>query len=112
MPACGLQVTLIERTGDASQVDVERAPIVCIADGESDPSGSGRLRTRDGVAEDRRVSIEDKEMRNGRKTKSKRFNSFKRQLASDLDTPVAVLPANRPEQEGAPSLVADIESQA
>ncbi len=72
---------------------------------EPDPDGSGRMRIRHGVAEDRRVSIEDKEMRHGRKTKSKRFNGYKRHLAIDLDTvlvlAVAVLPANRPEQEAA-----------
>jgi hypothetical protein len=82
---------------------------------EPDPGGSGGLRIREGVAEDRRVSVEDKEMRHGRKTKSKRFNGYKRHLAIDLDTllilAVAVLPANRPEQEAAPSLVADIASQ-
>lgn len=82
---------------------------------EPDPSGSGRLRIRQGVAEDRRVSIEDKEMRHGRKTKSKRFNGYKRHLGIDLDTllvlAVAVLPANRPEQEAAPELVADITAQ-
>jgi len=82
---------------------------------EPDPGGSGRLRIRHGVAENRRVSIEDKEMRHGRKTKSKRFNGYKRHLAIDLDTllvlAVAVLPANRPEQDAAPSLVADIAAQ-
>jgi len=82
---------------------------------EPDPGGSGHLRIRQGVAEDRRVSIEDKEMRHGRKTKSKRFNGYKRHLAIDLDTrlvlAVAVLPANRPEQDAAPSLVADIATQ-
>jgi Transposase DDE domain/Transposase domain (DUF772) len=82
---------------------------------EPDPDGSGRMRIRRGVAEDRRVSIEDSDMRHGRKTKSKRFNGFKRHLAIDLDTvlilAVAVLPANRPEQDAAPSLAADIETQ-
>lgn len=82
---------------------------------EPDPGGNGKLRIRQGVAEDRRVSIEDKEMRHGRKTKSKRFNGYKRHLAIDLDTllvlAVAVLPANRPEEEAAPSLTVDIESQ-
>ena len=82
---------------------------------EPDPAGGGTLRIRHGVAEDRRVSIEDKEMRHGRKTKSKRFNGYKRHIAIDLDTllvlAVAVLPANRPEQEAAPSLVADISLQ-
>jgi len=82
---------------------------------EPDPAGGGRMRIRHGVAEDRRVSIEDKDMRHGRKTKSKRFNGYKRHLAIDLDTvlvlAVAVLPANRPEQEAAPNLVADIAAQ-
>ena len=82
---------------------------------EPDPDGSGRMRIRHGVAEDRRISIEDKDMRHGRKTKSKRFNGYKRHLGIDLDTvlilAVAVLPANRPEEEAAPSLVADITAQ-
>jgi hypothetical protein len=84
---------------------------------EPDPDhpGGGPARIRQGVAEDRRVSIEDKEMRHGRKTKSKRFNGYKRHLAIDLDTilvlAVAVLPANRPEQDAAPSLVEDIAAQ-
>lgn len=82
---------------------------------EPDPDSSGRMRIRHGVAEDRRVSIEDKEMRHGRKTKSKRFNGYKRHLAIDLDTllilAITVLPANRPEAEAAPNLVADITDQ-
>ncbi|HEX4352578.1 MAG TPA: transposase [Polyangiales bacterium] len=82
---------------------------------EPDPGASGRVRIRNGVADDRRVSIEDKEMRHGRKTKSKRFNGFKRHLGIDLDTllilAIAVLPANRPEDEAAPQLAADIAAQ-
>jgi hypothetical protein len=82
---------------------------------EPDPDGNGGVRIRQGVAEDRRVSLEDKEMRHGRKTKSKRFNGYKRHLAVDLDTllvlAVVILPANRPEQDAAPGLVADITAQ-
>lgn len=81
---------------------------------EPDPSGGGKVRIREGVAEDRRVSIEDAEMRHGRKTKSKRFNGYKRHIASDLDTDLivacTVTPANRPEGEALPELKADIES--
>jgi hypothetical protein len=81
---------------------------------EPDPHGGGMKIKRE-VAEDRRISIEDKEMRHGRKTKSKRFNGYKRHLAIDLDTllilAVAVLPANRPEEEAAPSLDADLSAQ-
>ncbi len=80
---------------------------------EPDPAGGGKARIRQGVAEDRRVSIEDREMRHGRKTKSQRFNGYKRHIASDLDTDLivacAVTPANRPEGEALPGLKADIE---
>jgi len=80
---------------------------------EPDPDGRGKPRVRQGVAEDRRVSVEDPDMRHGRKTKSKRFNGFKRHIASDLDTNLilacAVTPANRPEGDAMPELKADIE---
>jgi hypothetical protein len=78
---------------------------------EPDPSGGG-TRIRQGVAPDRRVSIEDKQMRHGRKSKSKRFNGYKRHIAADLDTRLilacAVTPANRPEDEAAPELRDDV----
>jgi hypothetical protein len=82
---------------------------------EPDPGGGG-LRIRDGVAEDRRVSVEDKEMRHGRKSKSKRFNGFKRHIAADVDGGVilacAITSANRPEEDAIPSLETDLERQA
>ena len=57
-----------------------------------------------GVAADRRVSIADPEMRHGRKSKSKRFNGFKRHIAADVDRGLilacAITPANRPEDGG------------
>src|SRR5450432_3062868 len=74
---------------------------------------NGRVRLRRGVAEDRRVSIEDPEMRHGRKSKSKRFNGYKQHLATELDTDLilacAVTPANRPEEEATPLLEEDLE---
>jgi hypothetical protein len=73
------------------------------------------VRIRDGVAKDRRISIEDAEMRHGRKSKSKRFDGYKEHIARDLDVPAilaaAVTPANRPEEEGAAPLAEDIERQ-
>jgi hypothetical protein len=78
---------------------------------EPDPSGGGS-RIRRGVAPERRISVEDGEMRHGRKSKSKRFNGYKRHIAADLDTDLilacAVTPANRPEEEAAPLLRDDI----
>ena len=42
---------------------------------DPDPGG-GRPQIRRGVAEDRRVSVTDSQMRHGRKSKSKRFNGY------------------------------------
>ena len=81
---------------------------------EPDPHGGGS-RIREGVAEDRRVSIADREMRHGRKSKSKRFNGFKRHIAADVDRGLilacAITPANRPEDEAMPSLTVDMAHQ-
>ena len=81
---------------------------------EPDPQGGGP-RIREGVAEDRRVSIVDHEMRHGRKSKSKRFNGFKRHVAADVDRGLilacAITPANRPEDEAMPFLTADMAHQ-
>jgi hypothetical protein len=81
---------------------------------EPDPL-DGRSRMRQGVAEDRRVSITDQEMRHGRKSKSKRFNGFKRHIATDVERGLilacAITPANRPEEEAMPSLTMDMERQ-
>lgn len=81
---------------------------------EPDPVGGG-VRIRQGVAVDRRVSIADQEMRHGRKSKSKRFNGFKRHIAADVDRGLilacALTPANRPEEDAMPSLATDLEQQ-
>jgi hypothetical protein len=83
---------------------------------EPDPNGpKGQHRIRQGVAVERRISIADPEMRHGRKSKSKRFNGYKRHIAADVDTRVilscAVTPANRPEEQAAPELELDIRRQ-
>ena len=78
-------------------------------------SESGALRIRQGVARDRRISVEDAEMRHGRKSRSKRFDGYKEHIARDLDSPAivacAVTPANRPEEEGAVPIADDIRRQ-
>ena len=94
--------------------EVETLAQLMIQDLEPDPSGGG-LKIREGVAPDRRVSVEDREMRHGRKSKSKRFNGYKRHIATDLDSDLilasAITPANRPEDEAAPALQQDIAIQ-
>jgi hypothetical protein len=80
---------------------------------ESSPDGG--IRIRQGVAPERRISVEDAEMRHGRKSSSKRFDGYKEHIARDLDFPAivacAVTPANRPEEEGARPISNDIKGQ-
>lgn len=82
---------------------------------EPDPTTPGRSRIRQGVAADRRISIEDAEMRHGRKSKSKAFNGFKRHLAIDVDSRLVmaaqVRPANDREHEALEALHNDVEEQ-
>lgn len=81
---------------------------------EPDPSGGGS-RIRQSVAKDRRISIEDADMRHGRKSDSKLFNGYKRHVATDLDTGLivacALTPANMAEAEAATALKDDIARQ-
>lgn len=73
-------------------------------DTEPDPDGgSGGRRLKKGVSHDRRISVEDQQMRHGRKSSSRTFNGFKQHLVHDLDSKVirevVVKPANEPEHE-------------
>jgi len=81
---------------------------------ETDPAGAGQ-RIVKGVAKDRRISVEDGQMRHGRKSKSRRIDGYKRHVATDLDTQAivacAITPANQPEGEALEGLKADIDAQ-
>jgi hypothetical protein len=81
---------------------------------EPDPDGGGS-RIKEEVAKDRRVSVEDADMRHGRKSSSKLFNGYKRHIARDLDTGLimacTVLPANLAEADAGPHLKDDIALQ-
>jgi len=83
-------------------------------DTEPDPAGGpgGRRLTQPG-APDRRISIEDKDMRHGRKSRSKTCNGFKEHCALDLESKVTrevvVRPANEPEHEAVELLAETLE---
>ena len=69
---------------------------------------------RDGVSRDRMMSVHDPEMRQGRKSSSKRFDGHKAAIVVDTDsqliTAVEVLPGNAPDNSGALELVERSES--
>jgi hypothetical protein len=89
----------IEALAQVKQQDLEAAP-------------DGGVRLHQGVAGDRRISIEDPEMRHGRKSKSKRFDGYKQHVSRHVDAELvlacAVTSANRPEDEAAPALSHDM----
>jgi Transposase DDE domain/Transposase domain (DUF772) len=69
-----------------------------------------------GVAKDRRISVEDSEMRHGRKSRSVRVDGYKRHVLHDLDTglirAVGVTPANVPEASVTEAISTDLARQA
>ena len=72
------------------------------------------LSLRRGVAEDRRISVEDAEMRHGRKSRSVLSGGYKRHVLRDLDTGlvpvVGITPANAPEASVAGDIAADLDA--
>lgn len=116
------QVSSLQRWVDAHLDEVVSEPlrpyieaITQVREQDLESSDSGGTRIRQGVAPDRRISVEDDEMRHGRKSRSKRFDGYKEHIAVDLDCSAivacAVTPANRPEEEGAAPLAEDIKRQ-
>lgn len=89
--------------------------ITQVRDQDLETNEDGSVRIRQGVAPDRRISVEDAEMRHGRKSRSVRIDGYKEHIARDLDLPVivacSITAANRPEEEGAPPIAEDIQHQ-
>ncbi|NEQ97882.1 MAG: IS5/IS1182 family transposase [Cyanothece sp. SIO2G6] len=83
-------------------------------DVERDEVGTPRLKKS--VAKDRRITIEDEQMRHGRKSRAVRIDGYKRHVLSDLDLQliraVGITPANAPEATVTQALQADLEAQA
>jgi Transposase DDE domain/Transposase domain (DUF772) len=86
-----------------------------VRDQDTVVDADGVRQIRQGVARDRRISIEDPQMRHGRKTKSVRIDGYKRHVLCDLDTElvpaVGVTAANVAEAEVATQLTADLDAQ-
>jgi transposase len=69
-----------------------------------------------GVAKDRRISVEDGQMRHGRKSRSVRVDGYKRHVLHDLDSglirAVGLTAANEPEASVTEAISADLVRQA
>ena len=69
---------------------------------------------RRGVAKDRRISVEDAEMRHGRKSRSVLFDGYKRHVLRDLDTglvpAVGITAGNAPEASVTDDIAADLDA--
>jgi transposase len=87
-----------------------------VAAQDVEPGPDGRPQLRRGVARDRRISVEDGEMRHGRKSASHLFDGFKRHVGRDLDSGlvrvVGLTAANAPEASVTPAISADLACQA
>jgi transposase len=81
-----------------------------------DEPANGPARLRQGVATDRRISVEESAMRHGRKSRAVRFDGYKRHVCRDLDTlvvrAVGLTAANVPEATVTDAITADLAAQA
>lgn len=66
---------------------------------EPDPDDPTRRRIHRGTAKDRRISIEDEDMRHGRKSRSRVINGFKNHIAVDVENGLTLAAAVRPANE-------------
>ncbi len=76
---------------------------------------NGELKLKTGVAPERCISIEDEEMRHGRKSQSQRFDGYKCHVLRDLDNglvrAVGVTRANIPEASVTDAIAIDLKCQ-
>lgn len=106
----------LEQSTQAAQIvndSLTVAQQVVVQDVETTAEGTVRLQR--GVAKDRRISVEDAEMRHGRKSRSTRVNGYKRHLLHDLDSGlvpvVGLTPANVPEASVSDAIEQDLAAQ-
>lgn len=86
-----------------------------VRDQDVTATAAGTPTLRDGVAADRRISVEDGQMRHGRKSRSQLIDGYKRHVLRDLDSGlipvVGVTPANVPEARVTDSISLDLHVQ-
>jgi transposase len=105
--------TLQQDEAELAQPSVEIARQVKEQDVQVDEKEKASLIK--GVAKDRRISVEDGQMRHGRKSRSVRVDGYKRHVLHDLDTglirAVGVTAANAPEASVTEAISADLDRQ-
>jgi Transposase DDE domain/Transposase domain (DUF772) len=103
----------LDESAEASLAALDVARQVREQDVERTAAGAPTVRR--GVARERRISIEDAEMRHGRKSRSRRVDGYKRHVLRDLDggliRAVGITPANVPEATVTEAIVADLDHQ-
>lgn len=102
-----------EATTSRAVASLAVAQQVCAQDLTTSPDGTPAL--RHGVAAERRISVEDAEMRHGRKSRSLLIDGYKRHVLRDLDrrliVAVGVTPANVPEASVTDAIATDLAAQ-
>ena len=102
-----------ERVSEEVQENLQTARQIEQQDGSVTEVGDPKLKK--GVAKDRRISIEDPQMRHGRKSRTFKFDGYKRHLLKDLDSglvrAVGVTPANAPEASVSEKIAEDLREQ-
>jgi hypothetical protein len=97
----------------AVQANIQAAQQIKGQDVELSEAGEASLRK--GVAKDRRISIEDEQMRHGRKSRSVRVDGYKRHVLHDLDSglvrAVGITLANAPEASVTETMSVDLAAQ-
>lgn len=96
-----------------AQPSLSIAQQVEVQDVQVDEKGKASLIK--GVAKDRRISVEDSQMRHGRKSRSVLIDGYKRHVLHDLDTglirAVGITPANVPEASVTEAISEDLKLQ-
>ena len=107
------QTSLEGATAEAVKDHLEVGRQIEAQDIESGADGFPKL--KQGVAKDRRIAIEDEEMRHGRKSRKVRFDGYKRHVLKDLDSglvrAVGITRANLPEAVVTEAIAADLQKQ-
>src|SRR6202165_2630818 len=105
--------TLSEEEAHLAEPSLEIARQVKAQDVQVDEKGKASLIK--GVAKDRRISVEDSEMRHGRKSRSVRVDGYKRHVLHDLDSglirAVGITPANIAEASVTKAISENLEQQ-